>query len=344
MHKLTPPSLSNNQLSHSERIISLDVLKCFAIFLVCWAHGIQHLTTADCVENPLYRWIYSFHMPLFMMVSGYFSVKSMKSSFWPFVGKKLKQIALPGFMWPWIYMLIGVAAWGGSIHLLNKNFTEYIPFWFLWSLLICNLLAYIGGKFKYGRIVTLVISQGIQFANVIYMYPAFVLGQIVAENKDIVKSNLKKILLISALVYFVSLLFWSANDWHLFSQVQERISSDGYVSAGLFYVGKTVYKLLVNLSGALFFFSLFTMAEPIWKNGVVRFLGFIGKYTLIIYILQSFIIEMQLPKYLNLDCLSWPNFNLVVTPAISIGVVLFSVAVAALVDKNRYTRLLLLGR
>lgn len=337
------PSIQQNQVSRSERIVSLDVLKCFAIFLVCWAHGIQHLTTADCVENPLYRWIYSFHMPLFMMVSGYFSIKSVSLDFWKFAGRKLKQIALPGFLWPWIYVLIGVAAWGGSIH-LKTNPTNYIPFWFLWSLLICNLLAYLGSKFKCGRIVTLVISQGILFANVIYMYPAFVLGQLVAENKDILKSNLKKILIISALVYFISLLFWDTNDWHLFSQVQERISMEGYVSAGLFYMGKTAYKLLVNLSGSLFFFSLFTIAEPLWKNGFGRVLGFIGKYTLIIYILQSFIIEMQLPKYINLDYLSWPVFNLVATPVLALCVMLFSVAIAALVDKNRYTRFLLLGR
>lgn len=342
MHN-NPPFLQAEQHPRPERVVAFDVLKCFAIFLVCWAHGIQHLTTADCVENPLYRWIYSFHMPLFMMVSGYFSIKSMFLDFGEFAGRKLKQIALPGFLWPWIYMLIGVIAWGGGIH-LKTNPTDYIPFWFLWSLLICNLLAYIGNRFKYGRMVTLIISQGILFANVIYMYPAFLLGQLLAENKAWIKDNQKKILIVSALVYCVSMLFWDANDWHLFSQVQGKISTDGYIIAGLFYVGKTVYKLIVNLSGALFFFSLFCIAEPLWKNGFGRFLGFIGKYTLIVYILQSFIIEMQLPKYINLDSLSCHIFNLVATPTLAICVMLFSVAIAALIDKNLYARFLLLGR
>ena len=80
--------------------------------MVLWAHGIQHLTTTDCIVNPVYRWIYSFHMPLFMMVSGYFSGRSMRLSFWVFLGKKLKQIAIPGFVWPWVFALIGIVLLG----------------------------------------------------------------------------------------------------------------------------------------------------------------------------------------------------------------------------------------
>lgn len=308
-----------------------------------WAHGIQHLTTADCVDNPVYRWIYSFHMPLFMMVSGYFSGKSMQMPFGKFAGKKLKQIALPGFVWPWVFALIGVVFFGGSFH-LSTNISNYIPYWFLKALLICNLLAFIGNKFKYGLLVTLLVSQAIPFANVIYMYPAFVLGQTIGNNKEWFKGKLKPILICSAVVYFISLLFWGADDWHLMSQTQEMIGTSGYLKAGVFYIGKTVYKLIVNLSGSVMFFSLFMMLEKLWNNGFGRFMGFMGKYTLIVYILQSYILEANMPKYVNLDNLSSTIMNFVATPAIALAVLLFSVGVAALVDKNKYTRLLLLGR
>lgn len=339
MDKLTPPL----QATHTERIISLDVLKCFAIFLVCWAHSIQHLTTADCIDNLLYRWIYSFHMPLFMMVSGFFSVKSMGLTFSQFIEKKLKQIALPGFAWSLLFSLIGVVLGFHKIH-FTFDITRYMPFWFLWALLICNILAYAGVKFKGGRIVTLLISQFIPFANVIYMYPAFVLGQIVYENRKWIKNHLKQILIISVAVYLVSIIFWGADDWHLLSQTKEMIGSKGYISAGLFYVGKTAYKLLVNLSGSMMFFCLFLIADSFWGRNCGKILGYIGKYTLIVYILQYYILEQQMSKFVNLDNIQLLFFNFVATPLIAVGVILVCVFVAMLVDKNRYTRLVLLGR
>lgn len=342
MNISTLPNIANIH-PQTERVVAIDVLKCFAIFMMLWAHGIQHLITADCVENPVFRWIYSFHMPLFMMVSGYFSGKSMQLPFGQFAGKKLKQIALPGFAWPWLYALIGLCIWGGSIN-FNKQLTDYIPFWFLWSLLICNLLAYLAAKVKYGTVITLLISQMIPFANVIYMYPAFALGQTIAENKDIFEKNKKSIIVGSALTYVVLMSFWGADVWHLFAQTQERLAVNGYFAAGTFYVGKTIYKIGVNLSGSVMFLSLFLVLEPLWKSRAGHFMGYIGKYTLIIYILQSFIIEMQMPKYVCLDFLSWPVFNFVATPIVALCVMLFSVAVAALMDKNKYTRLLFLGR
>lgn len=311
--------------------------------MVLWGHGIQHLTTSDCVDNPVFRWIYSFHMPLFMIVSGYFSGKSMQLPFGKFAVKKLKQIALPGFVWPWVFALIGFIFLSGSFH-ISKSITRYIPYWFLWALLICNFLAYIGNKFKYGIWVTLLVSQLIPFANVIYMYPAYMAGQAIGNHKEWFAMRITPIFIISAAVYLVAVIFWGKDDWHLFEQTKEVIASSGYLKAGTFYVEKILYKLLVNLSGSVMFFSMFMAMECLWNNAFARFLGFMGKYTLIVYIMQSYILEVQLPKYLNLDYISPTMFNFVATPAIALVVLLFSVVVAALVDKNKYTRLLLLGR
>lgn len=54
----------------SERNVLLDVLKGFAIFLVVMGHAIQY-NQVDFDTNPVFRFIYSFHMPLFMFVSGF---------------------------------------------------------------------------------------------------------------------------------------------------------------------------------------------------------------------------------------------------------------------------------
>lgn len=69
------------------RLLSFDYLKFFAIFLVVWGHCIEQLCSADSIEDSAYRFIYSFHMPLFMMISGYFSVSSLNLSVKSFVKK-----------------------------------------------------------------------------------------------------------------------------------------------------------------------------------------------------------------------------------------------------------------
>lgn len=59
---------------HRERIYLYDNVKCLAIILVVVGHAINYLTDFDgyTLEKALYVMIYSFHMPLFLFVSGLF--------------------------------------------------------------------------------------------------------------------------------------------------------------------------------------------------------------------------------------------------------------------------------
>ena len=62
----------------SNRIIYLDVVKFLAIWMVCIGHS--YLLVDMSRESILNNWIYSFHMPLFMMLCGYFSLKSYEKT------------------------------------------------------------------------------------------------------------------------------------------------------------------------------------------------------------------------------------------------------------------------
>ena len=63
---------------NNKRLLQFDLLKVFACFLVIWGHAIMHMYVSDYIANPLYRFIYSFHMSLFMMISGLFASSTMK--------------------------------------------------------------------------------------------------------------------------------------------------------------------------------------------------------------------------------------------------------------------------
>lgn len=72
-----------------KRELSFDILKCYTIFGVMWGHCIQYFTSGSFAADPVFRVIYSFHMPLFMMISGYFSWQSMDLPLGRFFEKSL---------------------------------------------------------------------------------------------------------------------------------------------------------------------------------------------------------------------------------------------------------------
>ena len=84
---------------NNTRLVYFDMLKLFAIFLVIVGHCAQYLLSSSPYDEPLYVYIYSFHMPLFMIISGFFSFK-----------KDLKP----------------EACWGGKKTLLSANNTIFI--------------------------------------------------------------------------------------------------------------------------------------------------------------------------------------------------------------------------
>ena len=83
------------QLSTGNRLRSFDILKLFAIFLVLWGHCIQYFLSSEPVDEPLYRTIYAFHMPLFMMISGYFAASSMHIRLNDFLKKRASNCSFP---------------------------------------------------------------------------------------------------------------------------------------------------------------------------------------------------------------------------------------------------------
>ena len=71
----------------SSRDNTIDILKGVGIILVVIGHsGCPHIVS---------KYIYTFHMPLFFMASGYFFSEKSVKNLWTFVKKKIKGIYLP---------------------------------------------------------------------------------------------------------------------------------------------------------------------------------------------------------------------------------------------------------
>ena len=85
----------NSTSSHASREEKWDFLRGIAIFLVLLGHSIQWIDP-EWQHNLLFEGIYSFHMPLFMFISGYFLRKNLQEvPFWEWQKQKARQLFLP---------------------------------------------------------------------------------------------------------------------------------------------------------------------------------------------------------------------------------------------------------
>lgn len=58
-----------------KRLLWADSLKGILIVLVVLGHAIQETLKVGCFENHVWNYIYSFHMPAFMAVSGFLNYR-----------------------------------------------------------------------------------------------------------------------------------------------------------------------------------------------------------------------------------------------------------------------------
>jgi len=184
-------------LAKKARSEGIDQLRGFAILLVIVGHSIQYsngrsyFRTEAFFENPLYRLIYGFHMPLFMAISGYlFSGAIASRGLWSLFQARLRSLIVP------------ILAWGLAIYILEKKLVNHAQFpmnpvrllmgyvavcvhslWFLWAVFYCTLAAALIHKLQryrwptylgIGVLLFLVPDEGNAYMYK-FMYPYFVL-------------------------------------------------------------------------------------------------------------------------------------------------------------------------
>ena len=130
---------------NKERNIYVDVIKGIAIILVVIGHCIQFGSGRACLESedffndPLFKFIYSFHMPLFMLVSGYLFANTIKRGTNEIIKRKAGTILLPLISWNTIDLCINLLL--GQKYTLSILFLSYFhALWFLRALFFCCMV------------------------------------------------------------------------------------------------------------------------------------------------------------------------------------------------------------
>ena len=154
-------------MTEKKRIAWIDMAKGYGIIFVIWAHlGV----------GPMSTWMYSFHVPLFFVLSGF--TFSLKDKFPKFLAKKGKSLLLPYLcLGAVILAFYGVTAvLGGTLTAkfvlkLTADFVlqrRFLTLWFITALFLLNLIAYPLLKWVKNKIVLLLVSLGAATAAMAY--------------------------------------------------------------------------------------------------------------------------------------------------------------------------------
>jgi fucose 4-O-acetylase-like acetyltransferase len=327
------------------RQYSWDILKFFAIYLVVWGHCIQQMRVPNVEEDMVYRMIYSFHMPLFMMISGYFSVSSMGMPIRAFFMKKFCHLIYPIIIWGfllWLYFEIP-----SSFHYHAKEFTLkgmlidfywMADFWFLKSCFICYCLIYVGSRLGIRHIYwvtgTLLISQTISPFYVSFMYPCFVIGMELRLHSSVFK-KIVSFYWVGLLVFFLMLCFWDVDAWNWSHGIPDGLlHADFSIWCNVAF--SRFFRLSIGIIGALAFIALFS---KLFKNDTNNcFLKDWGRYTLEIYIIQSVVLESLLGKsgVIRLNSINEYFLDWIITPCCASLFLIVSVGLVKVIYKSKF--------
>lgn len=277
----------------TSRLDYIDAVKGFAIFLVVMAHTIGWsfadwtFLTCDVTElsisqiNASFIWklVYSFHMPLFFLISGLFTYK-LNVKLLSYIVLKVKRLLIP-------YISTGF------FMLFLKG---YYGYWFLFSLfelsvigiILFRLLACINKKNYWqidglGIIIAYVICRVILkhsiFENpfcdvgkaVDYMLP-FLCGMFLSKHKFMYNKLIE-----NYRIYIPILIFMFA--WKYLPLVG--------VDNSLFYIGNIVNRYCFSILASLMIIGLFKFE---CSARMKRILAYFGKNTIYIYIYHLFFV------------------------------------------------------
>lgn len=209
------------------RIIWADSLKGILMLLVILGHSIQVTMGDACETCHIWNLIYSFHMPVFMAVSGWLMYKQTIG--WggqKLIGRRAQQLLIPYLIWSLIvFIKNGVYSIDSFINIFERPDKYY---WFLWILFWINVLYhltyFVASKFDiksdYILIGLCVILAGIMILFnprvfgiqlLAYFFLSFTFGYYIHKSKCLQTDN-KIILFVLFLIWVVLGWYWSMHE------------------------------------------------------------------------------------------------------------------------------------
>lgn len=207
------------QVELKARDYGIDWLKAFAIVLMVLGHAIQYSLVSNFDSNIIFRLIYSFHMPLFIFVSGYLISPGKNIGF---LWKQFKLLIIPFLLWMVLYSFYyrRMDLYNGNWSMLPTYYLQVFKFpgkgglWFLWALYVIDVFYFFLRKSRYFYVLSValvvllyVLTPSFPLLNCyglglfkIY-YPYFLLGCLLRQYQFAKIKQWQVILLVVVMVF-----------------------------------------------------------------------------------------------------------------------------------------------
>lgn len=284
----------------------IDFAKGILIVLVVLGHCIQisYAGSDEFYSNWLFKLIYSFHMPAFMLISGWLFYSSRYKTFRQIAVAKLQQIGIPFLAFCGVcYFLTIIGSYiitgdVSSIWGFIKGFKTYVlsshAMWFLLSVLLNSMIVGLIPPRKNSDILLWVIALGMLiipknaylYAECIYMFPYFVGGYLLHMNGKYILVDLKKSrLYVLAIISGFGLIFFNRETYIYTTGVS--LWTEHPIHQLLIDTHRFVIGLSLSL---IFFYFVNKIPNSLCTTPWFRKLAECGKTSLAIYGFQNILV------------------------------------------------------
>lgn len=341
-----------------QRNVYGDCTKGILIFLVILGHCIQYGSGATYLnkelfwENKIFQWVYSFHMPLFALISGYFlGGGRYKLHVKEFLLKQLKCLILPIFTWQLLYYPLNYIFLNKTENfLLGYLHSTYGCSWFLRGIFWCSMIIYCIEQYCNKRkkiaysilIFAMVLLPDIGFTE---LYKFIFLYYVIGFKLYSLKLKSPKYIYIKLKKEFCRILFLLFSLWiflMMFFEKSKFIYTTGitvFSSTNLLrQINIDFYRWVTGLTGCTVVLMLIYIL-CLKAKFISNLLAMIGRETLGIYIVSTYIISFCMKR---LPFISECNYFFVFT---SSGIILLiSYFAIKIIHHIRILDILLLGK
>lgn len=335
----------------SSRNATLDALKGIAIILVVLGHCIQFgsgssfLDSKSFFDNTIFKIIYSFHMPLFMLISGYlFHFSIEKHSFGENITIRIKNLIIPIITWQTIWLLI-IEFDSLTDFCASYYFYTYLnTLWFLTSVFINSIIVLIYNKYfndsillySITFIILLFIPNLHSYNLYVYMFPYFVCAYLFNKTGGFKKLNSKWKYFSGGgliIIYLFLLSHYETTDY--------AYTSGTYIlknhMLSISQISTDIFRWSIGLIGSICIIIIIDyISGKIKQSFLIKGLCRIGTKTMGVYIISTYLF-----KCFYLLPISELSYTYIIIE--SIITICISLLAIWLIEQNKYLKIVLLG-
>ena len=348
------PLCSNN------RDTTLDMAKGLLIILVVLGHAIQYsfgteyTQSREFFSNIVFKTIYSFHMPLFMLISGYLFHNSNKKDFKTLMVTKLIAIGIP-----MISFIILCNFYTEIRYLRDYDFTGLFLYitdqvfrggtmWFLFSLLLnITVISIITRSIRNKKIqyilmlvvfiMTMLIPDTILLSSHKYMFPFFCIGYFIKERKiELYNGTNNKITLIVLTLLSILAISWFDTDTYIYT------TGFCIVNDYMGHLYLNTKRIVIALITSYTFMQYVHIWSNLTKSVTHVFLIRLGQISLFVYGFNVFF-DTIYTRVLFLLHINW-DFNYIIPFLFTISTIILATSLYNVFDRSKITRMILLGK